>query len=335
MLTRRRDPGEAHDLMQPSSILISRAFLTLFVLEALVCAAGVIWATHDTRGWGPGRPGRRVGLVPPIFLGIPLAIVLIGRSARATQAGLIFLALPVIPLTIGPLYSVLDSAVSDHRIAGDFNFLWPSHRQLAHALQAHDVLLVKELLPRAGDLNAPHWGESLFGFGLKNLDPSPASTEIVKAMLERGGDPNRPLSSNYWPLSAVIGAGPAATKVLLDAGANPNRLEDTGRPVWWDVLYQASPEALQTLAILLDHGADLTAKDGDLGPVGWAAYQKNWRAVWLMMERGAPWKNDLALGQPVVEVLTSVVASLRAGQSAIPEEMEKILAKYRVEAAHP
>lgn len=320
-----------------NSTLIARAFWTLFVLEALICVAWVIWATYDTRGWGPEGPvgAWLVYLAPPIFLGIPLAIVLIGRSARATQAGLIFLAWPVVPLTIGPLYSGLDSVVSDHRRAGDFNFLWPSERKLANALQAHDAVLVKELLPRAGDLNTPHWGESLFGFGLKNLDPSPASTEIVKAMLDRGGDPNLPLSSNYWPLSAVIDAGPATTKVLLDAGANPNRLEDTRRPVWWNVLYHDSPEALQTLAILLDHGADLTVKHGDLGPVGWAAYQKNWRAVWLLMERGAPWKNELAFGTPVVDVLTSELASLRARHSAIPEEMAKILAKYNAETSYP
>jgi hypothetical protein len=48
--------------MQPRSILISRAFWTLFVLEALVCAAGVIWVTYDTRGWGP--EGARHSAVP-------------------------------------------------------------------------------------------------------------------------------------------------------------------------------------------------------------------------------------------------------------------------------
>jgi hypothetical protein len=320
-----------------NSTLIARAFWALFALEAIVLVAGVIWVTYDKGSWGPEGPVGAwiIYLAPPIFLGIPLAIVLIGRSPRATLTGLIFLAWPLIPLAIGPLYGMLDNAASDHRVSGDFNFFWPSQRNLAHALRAHDSARVKELLPRAGDLNALHWGESLFGFGLKNLDQSPASTEIVRAMLDQGGDPNRPLSANYWPLSAVIGAGPATTKVLLDAGANPNRLENTGRPVWWNVLYHDSAETLQTLAILLDHGADLTMRDGDLGPVGWAAYQKNWPAVWLMMERGAPWENELALGQPVVDVLTSELASLRARHSAIPQEMEKILAKYRAKTPRP
>jgi hypothetical protein len=73
------------------SILISRAFWTLFTLEAIACAAYMYWATHDTRGWGPEGPvgAWLVYLVPPMILGIPLAIVLIGRSAQATLAGLV------------------------------------------------------------------------------------------------------------------------------------------------------------------------------------------------------------------------------------------------------
>lgn len=323
-------------MVDSNSILISRIFWTLFALEAVVCAAYMYWATH-TRGSGPEGPVGvwLVYLVPPIVLGIPLAIVLIGRSPQATLAGLIFMALPLVPLTIGPLYGALQSMSSDHRIAGDFNFLWPSQRKLAHALQAHDVARLRDLLPRAGDLNAPHWGESLFGFGLKNLDQSPASTAIVKAMLDGGGNPNLLLSSNYWPLNAGISSGPAATELLLNAGADPNRLEDTRRPVWWNVLYHGSPEALQTLAILLDHGADLTVKDGNLGPVGWAAYQENWRAVWLMMERGAPWKDELAFGQPIPDRLISDLRSRRANHLEIPDEMEKILAKYGVAPPSP
>ena len=331
-----RDSSGAPGTVHTHSTLISRAFWTLFALESVAVTAWMVWATYDTRSSGPEGPvgAWLIYLAPPLFLGIPLAIVLIGRSSRATLAGLIFMAWPVIFLTIGPLYSALDSVASDHRRAGDFNFLWPSQRKLAHALQAHDAVLVRELLPGAGDLNAAHWGESLFAFGLKNLDSSPASTEIVKALLDRGGDPNLPLSSNYWPLSAGISAGPATTEVLLNAGANPNRL-DTGRPIWWNVLYFDSPEALQTLAILLDHGADVTLKDGDLGPVGWAGGQKNWRAVWLLIERGAAWKNELAFGTPVVDILTWDLQSRRGARSEVPDEMEKILAKYGVETTRP
>ena len=127
------------------SILISRAFWTLFALESVAIPAWHGLGHLRYQGSGPEGPvgAWLIYLVPPLFLGIPLAIVLIGRSSQATLAGLIFMAWPVIPLTIGPLYSALDSAASDHRRAGDFNFLWPSQRKLAHALQAHDAALVR------------------------------------------------------------------------------------------------------------------------------------------------------------------------------------------------
>jgi hypothetical protein len=101
-----------------NSTLIARASWELFALETIVFAAGVIWATYDRSSWGPEGPvGVRIFyLAPPSFLGMPLAIVLIGRSPQATLAGLIFMAWPVIPLTIGPLYGVLDNAASDHWI---------------------------------------------------------------------------------------------------------------------------------------------------------------------------------------------------------------------------
>jgi len=258
-------------------------------------------------------------------------VVLIGRSKYATLYGLVVLSWPLIPLVIGPLYSTLDDCWTEHRIAGDFKYLRPSQRRLAHALRAHDAELVKALIPKAGDLNVEHGGESLFAFGLRNAAKSAASVEITKALLQGGVNPDLATSGGMWPLTAAIACGPGMTQLLLNAGANPNRVDEIGRPVWWYVLYDGSPEGQQTLVILLDHGADLARRDRGGGPVGWAAYQKNWRAVWLMMERGAAWKDELALGQPIPFLLGMDLDSRRAGHLEIPEEMERILAQYGAE----
>jgi hypothetical protein len=83
------------------------------------------------------------------------------------------------------------------------------------------------------------------------------------------------------------------------------------------VLYDGSPEGLEILTILVDHGANLTLRDSNGGPVGWY----NWRAVWLLMERGAAWQDELALGQP----RSRYASPYRMG---IPEEMGQILAMY-------
>lgn len=321
--------------MDSHSLLISRAFWTLFTLEAIACAAFMIWSARSTGSWGPEGPVGAwiIYVFPPILLGIPLAVVLIGRSKAANLVGLYVLCWPLVPLVVGPIYSTLNNLWGEHRIAGDFTFLAPSQRQLAHALRVHDAAAVRNLLPNAGNLNVKHRGESLFGFGLKNADKSAASLEIVKAMLEAGADANMDLSSDYWPLTAAISYGPPMTQLLIEAGANPNQMEANGRPVWWNVLYDSSPEGFQTLAILVDHGADLTLRDSNGGPVGWSAYQKNWRAVWLMMEHGAAWKGELALGQPIPQELESDLSYRRSSHQEIPEEMEKVAAKYGMETS--
>ncbi|MCU1233304.1 MAG: hypothetical protein JWP63_1271 [Candidatus Solibacter sp.] len=80
------------------------------------------------------------------------------------------------------------------------------------------------------------------------------------------------------------------------------------------------------LTILADHGANLMLRNSNRGPVGWAADQKNRRAVWLLMQRGAAWKDQLALGQPISEILNGDLDRM-----GIPEEVGKILAKYSCE----
>jgi hypothetical protein len=266
----------------------------------------------------------------PIFLGIPLAIVLIGRSRYATLAGLVFISWPLIAAIIGPVYGTVDNYFTDRSAAGDLNFFWPAQRRVAHAILAHDITAVRQALPKAGDVNAPHRGKSLFAFAMQNLDDSPASAEIVAALLEAGADPNLRTSSDAWPLTHGVSDGPEVTKLLLDAGANPNQMESIGRPVWWNVLYHDSERDVRTLAELLDHGADVRMKDGSLGPVGWAAYQKSWRSVWLLIQRGAPWKDETAFGQPLVEALQSDLRDRRYQHQEIPEEMYRILEKYGV-----
>jgi hypothetical protein len=315
------------------SLIITRSFWTLFTIETIAWSVLMFWTPRGGRGWGPEGPvgGWLIYVVPPIMLGIPLAIVLIGRSRNATLCGLIFVAWPLVPVIVGPVYSVLDNFWTDRSVAGDLNFLWPSQRRLAHALQAHDLAQVRTLLPKAGNLNQEHRGQSLFAFALDNVDKSDASLEIMKAMLDRGANPNLVTSNRAHMLIFSIGKGPAITKLLLDAGADPNHLEEgSGRPVWWQVLYDHSPEAMQTLTLLLDHGADVIRRDTNNGPVGWAASLKNWPAVWILMERGASWKNELSFGQPILAELESDLRNRGSGQE-IPEEVAKIRAKYEAE----
>jgi hypothetical protein len=235
--------------------------------------------------------------VPPLLLGVPLALFLFGKSERSKQGAVFLLALPLLQAVLGPLYDPFEDYQVRRSVEGDSTFTKPAERELAHALRAHDAELVKSLIPQVGDLNAGHrGGDSLFRFCMTNLDSSPASLEIVKAMLAAGADAKVEMAGGGWPLYWGIHRGPEMTELLLNAGADPNSL-DSGRPVWWEALEGAfSEEKLRTLAILLDHGADVTLRSAENGPVGMAANRRNWQSVWLLVQRGAAWRDERAFG---------------------------------------
>ena len=76
-----------------------------------------------------------------------------------------------------------------------------------------------------------------------------------------------------WPRAFY--RGPKLTKLLLERGANPNHIDSAKRPLWWGVLSSSDDAGIETLRVLLDHGADVKLRDAEGGPVAWAAYYKN------------------------------------------------------------
>ena len=81
-----------------------------------------------------------------------------------------------------------------------------------------------------------------------------ASSALARQLLERGSDPNATFTNEYGEMSALYGAAgvvhdPELTKVLLEAGANP----DDGESLYHSVEHE-SPECLR---LLIEHSASL------------------------------------------------------------------------------
>src|SRR3954469_6513693 len=79
-----------------------------------------------------------------------------------------------------------------------------------------------------------------------------ASAPLARELLERGADPNATFSNEYGEMSALYGAAgrahdPALTRLLLEAGANP----DDGESVY----HSTEAESPECLRALLEHGA--------------------------------------------------------------------------------
>jgi hypothetical protein len=107
-----------------------------------------------------------------------------------------------------------------------------------------------------------------------------ASAELARSLLERGADPNVTFENEYGQMSALYGAAgvvhsPDVTRVLLEAGANP----DDGESVYHSV--EARDPAC--LALLIEHGAQLDGTNG----LAHALDYERLEHVRMMLEAGA------------------------------------------------
>lgn len=181
--------------------MISRIFWSLFALESGAFVILLIWLfSRGSRGLGPEGPvGAWVIAIPPILLLLLAGIVLSVKSDGVKLMGIAIMGLPLLQIAVGPAWSAIQRHRLDRNLAGDESFTQPAQRNLAHAIRAHDVALVKSLIPDAGDLNREYNNETLLRSALVNADSSSASRQVVQALLDAGADPNVVPESNSGP----------------------------------------------------------------------------------------------------------------------------------------
>lgn len=311
-----------------TTLPLTKIFWSILAIEIVGFGVMMILAARSGGHTPEGPVGGWLVLIPPIIWAI-LALLFYSTDSPSKQLTYtVLLALPLIQAVVGPIYEKVQDAWWERGRSGA-DYFSGAQLKLANVIYDHDVERVKQLIPGAGDLNKPHRKDmTLFDFAMSNTDDTDASYEIIRAMLAAGGNPNKPPGRS---LTLALYRSPRFAQLLLDAGADPNALDEAQRPVWWTVLSAASDNDLTKLRLLLDRGADIKKRDREGGPVAWAAYQKCWRAMWLLMERGADWKNEQEFGTPVSRMLTM---ELEYNRNSIPEELRKALAMYDAAAAH-
>lgn len=309
----------------PATLPLAKIFWTLFAVE--IAGYGILMALAVTTGGSSpeGPVGGWIILVPPIIWAILAWLFYHTDSPSKQLVYAVLLVLPLIQIVIGPVYERVQHVMWERGWRGGDYFSGPQ-LTLANAIYDRDVERVKSLILGAGDLNKPYGKDTtLFDYAMSNTGDDDASFEIIRAMLAAGGNPNVPPGR---PLSLALFRSPRFAVLLLDAGAEVNSLEGQ-RPIWWTVISAAGDSDLTTLRLLLDRGADIKQRDREGGPVAWAAYNKAWRAMWLLIERGAEWKDEQMFGQSVHQM---ILAALEYDRNNVPEELRLALAKYEAAA---
>jgi hypothetical protein len=100
------------------------------------------------------------------------------------------------------------------------------------------------------------------------------------------------------------------------------------------VLSDDTDAGFETLKLLLDHGADVSLRDREGGPVAWAAYHawmshgSSWRVIQLLIERGATWKDEQEFGRTVVDMFSDSLQERERSTNGVPESMTWLKAKF-------
>jgi ankyrin repeat protein/mono/diheme cytochrome c family protein len=156
-------------------------------------------------------------------------------------------------------------------------------RNRRHATALHwaisDPAKVKRLLMRGADVNA----KSVDGrTALHAAATLPMGAPVVKLLLEVGADFDGRSIVGQTPLFAAAGASVESTRLLVDRGANPNAVSQTGATPLMSARHS------EVVSLLVARGADVTArsKRGETALAD-AASRGDLAAVKLLLEKGA------------------------------------------------
>jgi hypothetical protein len=293
--------------------------LLFWALVALDVAAVALWvllglAAAGSDGSDPIVVLLLLGVLPLLPLAAAVLVFVFARSRIWRGAAVVLVAAPL--LIVAGSQAWLGHQLALHSdAAGTLTFFRPGpQRDLVEAIRRNDAGAVIRLAPQV-DLDAAGMaGMTPLIAALRQLRITPERPECLYALIEAGADPD--IGTDYeqpleMALQLVGRAGIEPVRRLLAAGADPNRRNGFGTPVWFaGIGVAAGPD---TLALLLDAGADPAATGpNDETALIVAARARLWRSAQLLLERGV----DPARGRSIDGLTFAAMIEAEAGRAA-------------------
>ena len=240
-------------------------------------------------------------VLPCLALAASVALFLRAGSPLGRTVALILAASPLVLLVSGrAIAEIMMRSTTNEEGEMTFYRSGPM-RELAEAIARNDSAAVAALLPKVDVNKTGLMGVTPLLLAARQLSETPDQHAVLRMLLQAKANPNK--GAQYeLPFEIVIqesgAAGLEPVKMMLDAGANPNAKTSFGDPIWWAATGKSSN--LETVALLLDRGADINAMGHNESTVLInAANVRNWKAVLFLLQRGADWRRGKSVsGMP-------------------------------------
>ncbi len=216
--------------------IVSRVVWCVFAAEiAGLIAVGVFLERSMHGPSGGGGVGAFLLLFPAMALAACAVTFLATSSLGIRAVWLWFMAMPILFVGVGEAKSWAEKrwlAPAYEPMPGQDRFPTPATKALGIAIYSSDAERVKQILPTVNNLNQPLADNTtVLSYAAERVySPIPARLEIVRLLLKAGADPNPPGVSLVE--IALRTDDDDSLRVLLEAGANPNVLDDGGHPAW-------------------------------------------------------------------------------------------------------
>lgn len=257
-------------------------------------------------GLAAAKPSHTSPLTVTLFmLGIPglllagaIALFVFSKSPVGRVLAFLLVASPVLVAVGSSMYAQWTFR-QNYDESGNLSAFGSDEamREAERAIWANDAPRLETALRKVKVNERGRGNMTLLIVALRQMRKTPEQLEVLRTVMKAGADPNlagTSMSGGELPLEVAIQmsgrAGVEPVKLLLDAGANPNARTQFGDPVFFQGGGKTVP--IEVLQMLLDRGADvkLKGRDGKSDAILYATLPRNWKAVKLLIERGADWR---------------------------------------------
>jgi ankyrin repeat protein len=246
-------------------------------------------------------------VLPCAVLTVAAALFLAAKSLLWRTIAFLIAASPILVTVVSIAIAGVDASRYRDK-NGSITFFSPGPMQeLEAAIAKNDAAAVAVLAPTANLSQKARDGSTVLVLALRQLEKNGGPPVILETLLQAGANPNT--AQMELPLSVAIQisrkAGIEPLRLLLKAKADPNARTQFGPPVFFSGTGLGVDQ--QVLPLLLDNGANLTLKSTDGRDVLVdAANAQNWKAVLMLLQRGADWKQSRNLmGKDFLEMVES------------------------------